>query len=129
MGLNSNDVFPSKYLRAGDLRGRGAKVIIKSVKIEEVGQKREPRPVAYFENKEKGVVINKTNWNSIAHVYGDDTDGWLGHTIELYPSETTFNGDIVECIRIRVPSVPPKAPPAPVRIDHIDDGLDDEIPF
>lgn len=95
--------FPSKYLKAADLE-RDTEVKVRKVVSEEVGPAKDPRLVAYFEGVEKGVVLNKTRCNGIARAAGsDDTDDWIGANVILYPSETQFQGEMVECIGIRPP--------------------------
>ena len=62
-----------KYLKAGDLQGRPVIVTIRDVVVETVGQGRdsEEKPVVCFVGKEKGLVLNTTNGNSIADEFGD----------------------------------------------------------
>jgi len=104
-----NDSFPSRYLKAADLKGRTVEVEIMRVDLEEVGN--EEKLCAYFAGKEKGLVLNKTNATLIADSYGDDTDRWQGKKIILYPDKTQFNGRIVPCLRVRLPErpLPPEA--------------------
>jgi hypothetical protein len=37
----------------------------------------------------------------IESLYGDDTNGWAGRSIQLTASTTEFGGKIVGCIRLR----------------------------
>jgi hypothetical protein len=100
--MNINSAFPSKYLKASDLGGRTVTVTVKDVKMEQVGQSRDIKPVVYFEGKEKGLVLNKTNSNKIANIAGSgETDDWTGTQIQIYPTETEFSGETVDCIRVR----------------------------
>jgi hypothetical protein len=101
--------FPSTYLKAADLQGRTVPVAIDRVELEEIGG--EHKPILYFQGKEKGLVLNKTNANNIAAVYGDDTDDWIGGGIQLFPTMVDFQGRSVEAIRVRV--APRKAASAP----------------
>jgi len=97
-------IFPSRYLKCSDLHGREITVTIKEIKVENVGQKKDMKPVAYFKNADKGMVLNVTNSKRIAMIAGStDTDDWPGHKIVLYPTETEFAGEQVECIRVRSP--------------------------
>ena len=41
----------------------------------------------YFEGKPKGLVLNKTNANTISDAYGDETEHWEGKEIVLYEAE------------------------------------------
>ena len=53
--------FPSKYLKSADLAGKRIPVVIREVVFEEVAQNEADKPVLYFEGKERGMVLNKTN--------------------------------------------------------------------
>jgi hypothetical protein len=56
-----------------------------------------------FEGEKKKLVINRTNFDVIAEALGDDTDNWLGETIQLYADKTRLGGKVVPCVRVRVP--------------------------
>ena len=101
--MDINQAFPSKYLKASDLRGQAVDVTIGGVKLEKVGD--DDKPCLYFNGKEKGVVLNKINSSTIAVLYGDETDGWTDKPITLYPDKTNYEGKIVDCIRMRGPIV------------------------
>lgn len=97
-------MFPSNYIAACDLAGREVKVTIKSVAVCEltmVGGKKEQKPVMHFEGKSKALVLNKTNATLIARQLGPDTDAWMGKQIFIYPTETKFGRETVECIRVK----------------------------
>jgi hypothetical protein len=96
------DAFPSKYLKASDLKGKSGKIQIDRVEYEAVGQSKDIKPVMYFAQSDKGLVLNKTNCNTLIILMGSpDPDEWQGHWVTLYPTETSFQGDQVECIRIK----------------------------
>ena len=99
--MNINGAFPSDYLQASDLQGRPVTVTMGRVEMGKVGD--DHKPILHFQGTDKTLVLNKTNANSIATVYGDETDNWFGQQIEVYPSETDFQGRRVPCIRIRGP--------------------------
>lgn len=103
--MKRNEVFVGKYLKADDLPDEGMPVTIDHVVVEEVGgaEKKESKPVIYFQETEKGLVCNLTNWKSIEKVTGEgDTDNWTGHLITLYATEVEFKGDTVMSIRVRL---------------------------
>ncbi len=107
--MQLNDAFPSKFITAADLRGQDHTVTIQDVQMGEVGQNSDVKPILFFVDKPKGMVMNKTNGNTIASTLGPDTDNWRGHSITIYPSVTTFNGEEVDCIRVRRSIVQPPA--------------------
>jgi len=92
--MKITDAFPSKYLKAGDV-GEELNVTIMEVQIEEMENQQgetENKPVIYFKGHKKGMVLNKTNFASIAFQCGDDTEEWAGKEITLYaPMVSAFN--------------------------------------
>jgi hypothetical protein len=132
MARNFNDAFPSKYLKASDLGGRKLALVIEKVEEEQVGREREHKPVAYFQGKQKGLVLNKTNCKKIASIVGSpDMDTWPGAHIGLYETETEMEGETVACIRIAaVPATgkPAPAPPPPPVAEDWQAG-DEDVPF
>lgn len=120
--------FPSNYLKAADLQDRAVRVVMERVAMEDIGS--DHKPVLYFEGKEKGLVLNKTNANNIAAAYGDDTNDWAGREIELFPTIVDFQGRSVDAIRVRAPrqsAAAPARPASPAAAGR--DPMDDNIPF
>ncbi len=101
------DLYPSKYLVADDIPEEGIIVTVRSVEIDKM-RDGTAKPVLYFDEIEKGLVCNKTNANTIGKMYGDDTDNWEDERVTLFPSEVSFNGEMVACIRVK----PKKPKPA-----------------
>ena len=129
---NINDAFPSNYLKASDLKGRSVVVVIDRVEFEPVGQKKDMKPILYFQGKTKGVVLNKTNATKImALTDTPDTENWRGFAIVLYPTETSFQGDMVDCIRVKAaPTTARRQPPPPPEPEPESPIItDDDIPF
>ena len=122
-----DEIFPSKYLKCADLKGKPSKEDIEASPVETLkgtDGKEERKTVLYFQGKTKTLPLNMTNWDSVAAICGPDTDDWPGNTIELYPARTTMGGKTVDCIRIRAPSKKKTSPPK-----HDDDMEGDSIPF
>ena len=119
-----NEMFGGCYLKAADLTGADGKAVRVTVEIEEVRQQlftddaggEEQKWILVFKNRDKQLVMNKTNANAIGSQHGDDTDNWTGKTIRLYPTTTDFGGKQVPCIRVWLD--PPEMADA-----------EDEIPF
>ena len=98
-----HNMFPSKWLAAADLEDQDKTLTISDVTQEIVGQgeESESKWVLYFNEVEKGLVLNKTNATSLAAALGDETDYWLGRKVVLYPTEVQFNSKMVEAIRVK----------------------------
>lgn len=128
------NAFPSKYLRAADLEDQDRLVTMKHVQIEEISGS-EHKPVLYFAEEAKGMVLNKTNSKIIAQAYGDDTDSWAGKKIVMYSAMVDLRGDMVEAIRLRKPKQMPASGLAPSNrptAQHNESNpppIDDDITF
>lgn len=99
---NINDLYPSRYLKQSDLKGTTPVVTMDRLAIETLGEgeEAENKPVLYFAGKEKGLVLNKTNTNTIASLYGDETDDWKGQPVQLLSAPVSYNGKTTMAIRI-----------------------------
>lgn len=130
-----SDLYPSRYLKADDLPEEGIIVTIRSVELEKMTDGKD-KPVIYFDEIEKGLVCNKTNANTIGKMYGDDTDQWEDERVTIFPSEVSFQGEMVDCIRVKPKKPKPeikvvagsKKPAQPVTQEEIDDE-EDGTPF
>jgi hypothetical protein len=106
--MKASDAFPSKYIAAADLQDNEVTVKITHVTTEEIGNKQ--KFICYFAGKKKGLVLNKTNWNSIVRITGmDDSDDWTGLEICLFPTMVDFQGDSVPAVRVKPPRKQPAA--------------------
>ncbi|HEX6038875.1 hypothetical protein [Longimicrobium sp.] len=124
--MKIGSAFPSNYLKHEDLGGRNVLVTIESVRVEEIRGEggKENKPVLYFVGKEKGLVLNKTNAETLTEILGtDETDDWHGCQVVLYHDRNvSFGGKRVGGIRIAPAPKPangkrPQAPPPPVTED------------
>lgn len=121
--MRISEEFPSKYLKADDLRGREVRATISRVDREKLGD--EFKPVVYFNGKEKGVVLNKTNSYAIASAYGDETNDWFGNDVILFAVMTEYGGKHTPAIRVRIPTARDNRDAAPRRaIGGVSDNLD-----
>jgi hypothetical protein len=137
--MNIDALFPSKYIKASDLDGDPLTLRIAGIETEKMNDG-EMKPVLYFSNATKGLVLNKTNANTIKALYGSDTSSWTGKAIQLIATTTEFSGKIVDCIRLRPPAqarsqaikmnevIPPHVVDPTGEPESFDD-LDDTIPF
>lgn len=135
--MKLNDAYPSKFLAAEDLGGRPVTVTIASAEVKDIGQgaDKDRKIVLGFSGKSKSLVCNKTNAKTIAKLYGDETDDWLGKQITIAPREVEFQGDMVWAIRVSLqkptnnattgpqPLPPPDRSPSRAPVDETD------IPF
>ena len=102
--MQINEAFPSKYLKASDLQGRNVTVKMDRVEFEVISN--DKKLILYFQGKQKGMVLNKTNANNISKIYGTDTDAWAGQEIVLFEAMVDFQGETVPAIRVKAPVKP-----------------------
>ena len=112
--MKSSDVFPSKYLKAADL-DEDVELTIRSVVLEELKSEdgSEQKPICYFEEGERGLLLNKTNWNALAQQFGDESDAWAGKTVTLTVMDVQFKDKMVPALRIKIPRSPTGKTPFP----------------
>lgn len=125
-----NDLFPSSYLKAADIEGHSPIVTIASIQVEELGQDeaKEKKPVLYFEGKERGLVLNHTNANTIALITGsEETDQWVGKRIKLFVEIVPFKGKAVKAIRVRNADPLPASKPGKPAPEPSDNDLPPEM--
>lgn len=132
--MDINAAFPSKYLKAADFHAPVA-VTITHLTMEDVDGS--PKPCVFFqgitneEGQPKGLILNKTNGNEISYMHGTETDGWAGKQIEVYPTETDYQGKRVPCIRVRRPGAAASSPQQGVQqavLDDVPDNFDQSQP-
>jgi len=101
----------SKYLKTGDLGGQTRTATIRDVTMQEVGENNEVKPIMYFHEYDKGVVINATKRDVLKAAYGKETAKWGGYPVELSPGTTHYGSKIVECINFTIPAAAPTTKP------------------
>jgi len=102
-----DDFFPSKYLRAADLKGKSICATIDCVAAEQFDNdgRKGVKPVIMFrDSKLKPLVCNRTNFSMIEKLHGGDTDSWAGKEIGLHAELVSFKGDVKESVRVIQPS-------------------------
>ena len=124
-----NEMISSKYLKIADVPDPVIVTIrdVKKTNIAKEDDTPEYKWVMYFEEFDKGMVLNSTNIHVAAKVMGsDDTDDWTGREIILFNDpNVSFKGEITGGLRFRgQEKAPVKAAAKPVKA--IDD---DDVPF
>lgn len=105
----ATELFP--YLEGIMLRGKGRILLtIKEVNREEVSSNRgsEPKYIIRFEERDKGLILNKTNAKAIAFLYGEDYETWPGQRIYVYAEEGTWFGEKGYAVRVAKEKPPEK---------------------
>ncbi len=86
----------SNDLKAKDFIGKNLKVKIIDVAVTHYdatdSQPASDKARLSFEGKEKGLVLNTTNTQTLIAAYGKDSDSWVNHEIGLHVVDYTAKG-------------------------------------
>jgi hypothetical protein len=65
--MKREDVFPSRFLKSEDIKGKPITAVIENVEKELIGQGKDQKekPVMYFKGDVKEMVVNATNWDRL----------------------------------------------------------------
>ena len=107
MVLLASEYDKSRFFKADDLDG-DRKLRIKNATEEFVGigAEKENKLVVWFTNDERGLLLNRLNNRTLRGAFGDDTAGWTGKVVIIFPTMVEMRGKMVPGIRVRIP--PPK---------------------
>lgn len=74
-----------KYLKGEHLKGRKVTATIAEIVIEEThaGAKAEQKPVAYFRESKKGLILSPTNQRALRALFGDNVANCIGKKVQL----------------------------------------------
>jgi hypothetical protein len=93
-----DELYPGRFIKAVDLKGKKVTLKIAGVKLEELIGDKGPqiKGLISFEGKDKQLALNKTNGICLKEMFGKKLAEWTGKRVTLFP--TTYNDD--DCIRI-----------------------------
>ena len=124
--VKRSEAFPSRWMSAADLNGKPDVATIKVVAQETVQGSQ--KLVVYVTSKYKPLILNKTNFDSIAAIADSgETDDWPKTKIEYYPSTVPYNGEIRDCVRIRRPGTVTKGKSK--KPDDTPPDFNDKVPY
>jgi hypothetical protein len=92
-----------KYLKPEHLAGKRTTVKISRVVVEQTHPrpgKTEQAPVAYFEDKYKGLILSPINQKALQRLFGDAVDNCIGQTVVLEAVTVTVGNRTRTPIRI-----------------------------
>jgi hypothetical protein len=127
------EAFPSRFLKAADLGGKPRVVEIVAANEEDLKDlqgKQQKKTVVYFRGMKKSLPLNKTNFEALTRITGeDDSNDFPGHTVLMLPTKTEMAGKTVDCIRfeeVSTKKAAKKAAPPPVTEDEDQDDDSDD---
>lgn len=104
MGYDYDELFPGRFVKAADLKGRDMTLTISAVTIEELPQDGGPprsRGIIAFGGAKKTLVLNRTNGECLKAMFGRDTGEWIGKRVTLFPAQIESFGGQDVAIRVR----------------------------
>lgn len=109
-----SDMFPSKYLKASDAEEpiTLTMTVVAWESMKDKDGNSEDKPVLYFKEVEKGMVLNITNAKTISNLYGDEVEAWNGKQIVLHAMDVTAFGETKPALRVSTKK-PVSGKPAP----------------
>lgn len=106
MNVFSTKLFP--YLEGLMIKDKPVTMTVRSVTQEEVASQRgkELKIIVHFKERDKALILNKTNTKQIVKFFGPETSDWHGKKITLYAEEGTWFGNHGYAVRVddRLPS-------------------------
>jgi hypothetical protein len=93
-----DELYPGRFLKAVDFKGKQVTLKISEVKIEELVGDKGPqiKGVISFDKTEKQWALNKTNGICLKEMFGKKVQEWVGKRVTLFPSQ--WDGE--DCIRV-----------------------------
>ena len=94
-GKNVKDHCKNSFLKGDDVSEDSVIYKIADVNEESMHGEFEQKLVLYFAERERGLVLNKTNTKRLVTLFGDDGNAWIGKRVRLlteyvdYPVGTT----------------------------------------
>jgi hypothetical protein len=112
-----DEAYGSRFLGLVDIGDRKIRTKISKVRMEEVKDretgKTRKKPVVFFENIDKPLVLNVTNKETLVNAFGKKPAGWLNATVGIFVDPNVmFGGQKKGGVRLRALLPPAAAKPA-----------------
>lgn len=93
-----DELYPGRFVKAGELGDRRVTVTIRDVTLEElIGEDgTRQRGVVSFDETPKQLVLNKTNGICLRELFGRKLPEWIGKRVTLFAGQ--WNGE--PCVRV-----------------------------
>jgi len=117
-GMTYDQLFPGRFLKAGEFDGRDVTLAIKDVYVDQIEGEdgvEKPQPVVSFEATKRELALNKTNAQCMVAMWGDNTADWVNKRITLTP-ERDPSGLSASGLCIRVKGSPELEKPVKLKI-------------
>jgi hypothetical protein len=114
--MKIDQLFPTRYATGADLAGKSYTFTVAGVALEQMhsqpGKPAEEKPVLYFKETKKGIVLTRPLAMQIAEILrSTDTDEWTGKKVTIFPQPLTVAGQPRVAIRAKAPTNGTDTPP------------------
>ncbi len=114
LNIYSSQLF--EYLSGEMLPADGRSITLTITKVveETIGSSRgeSVKPIVSFRERDKKLILNKTNSRRIAKQLGPETDNWIGASLELVGEMVKVGKETVRAVRVKSVSLPAQPPAA-----------------
>lgn len=99
--MDYETLFPGRFIKSVDLKGKDVTLAIKAIRSEDIDGK--PKAIISFDGTKKELVVNRTNAEALKLMFGRETDDWIGKRVTIFPATIAdpFNGGNTTAIRVR----------------------------
>lgn len=128
-------MYDKEFLGAWDIPAGGVVAVIDrceqgALHIKGTSRK-ERKPILFFQGQDKGMILNATNREAVAGLYGYNVTAWPGQPVRLIVAKTKYDGKQVDAIRVspKKPVGQAAASPAPAlpAREPGDDSEEDDV--
>lgn len=98
-----DQLFPGRFLKAGEFQGRDVTLKISDIKLEEMEDRKgmKTKCIVSFDGKKKQLVLNRTNGECLKGLFGRKVADWIGKRVTFYPATVEAFGAPTLAIRVR----------------------------
>lgn len=114
--MKISEFFPKRYATGEDLGGKPFTFTVRTVELEQMhpqpGSPATEKPVIYFAETKRGIILSAPLARQLAALLGDDTATWTGRRVTIFPQPMNVAGQARVAIRARAATNGASQPPA-----------------
>lgn len=103
--LDFDQLYPGRFIKAGEFNGQDVTLTITDVKIEELPSDKggtQMKGIIMFSQTKKQFVLNRTNGECLKAMFGRTVKpDWIGKRVTLYPKTIEVDGESQLAIRVK----------------------------
>ena len=120
--MKTSEMFPARYLKVGDFPTPMVLTLdrVDWENMHDADGNEIEKPVLYFQEFPKGLVLNKTNGDVLSGLFGNESDNWKGARVTIISVKVSAFGKTVDALRFdeKAPA-PATAPITPEQINNV----------